>query len=286
MDHCYARPLNWTAESSFFQPTKVLFMTPEELNLIKSKNPLAPQLTDDTDDLIDVESVPADLPEQYDKEKGISLMEECNRHASYARSDDGNDNWEDTISKTNWTFSQNLLFNGMVKILNSDRLARLAHTSAYHEPILRRIAIDKAVKRVRYLFATVSWNSRLTQWLHQLLLDNLTTSYLGAYFDILQTLKSKLPVFVDKMMFGPNANSRVGATSNESLFHLLKRPWDPFVSSLVQTRPRKLPGNPIVVIVPSSPSISNPNQLKRQHKWITLLSNLCTVVAVHTNMGN
>ncbi|XP_031339023.1 zinc finger protein jing homolog isoform X1 [Photinus pyralis] len=88
------------------------------------------------------------------------------------------------------------------------------------------------------------------------------------------------------MMFGPNANSRVGATSNESLFHLLKRPWDPFVSSLVQTRPRKLPGNPIVVIVPSSPSISNPNQLKRQHKWITLLSNLCTVVAVHTNMGS
>lgn len=283
MDHCYARPLNWTPESSFFQPTKLLLMPPD-LKDRKSTNPLAPE--QEIDDIVDIETVTTPPSESYDKAKAIYAMDECDRHAVFARVNQGNENWEDTISRVNWTPAQNRLFNGMVKILNSDRLARLAHTDAYHEPVLRRIAIDKSVKRIRHLFSTISWNPRLTQWLHQLLIDNLCTEYLGAYFDMLQTLKSKLPAFVDKMMYGPNASSRVGATSNESLFHLLKRPWDPFANNPNQTRTRKLPGNPILIIVPSSPSIANPNQLRRQHKWISLLSTLSTVVAVHTNMGN
>ncbi|KAF5299480.1 hypothetical protein FQR65_LT01061 [Abscondita terminalis] len=283
MDHCYARPLNWTPESSFFQPTKLLFMPPDSKNR-KSTNPLAPE--HEIDEIIDVETVTTPTLETYDKVKAVYAMDECDRHASFGRVNQGNENWEDSISRVNWTPAQNRLFNGMVNILNSDRLARLAHSDAFHEPVLRRITVDKSVKRVRNLLATISWNPRLTQWLHQLLIDNLSTSYLGAYLDILQTLKSKLPTFVDKMMYGPNASSRVGATSNESLFHLLKRPWDPFANNPNQSRTRKLPGNPILIIVPSSPSITNPNQLRRQHKWITLLSTLSTVVAVHTNMGS
>ncbi|KAF5269375.1 hypothetical protein FQA39_LY08767 [Lamprigera yunnana] len=285
MDHCYARPLNWTADSAFFQPTKLILLSPSpKPKERKSTNPLAP--IENYDEVIDIESVPPSPIERYDKEKALLTMDECNRHAVYARVNEGNENWEESISRVNWTPAQNRLFNGIVNILHSDRLARLAHTDAYHEPILRRTSVDKSVKRVRHLFATISWNSRLTQWLHQLLTDNLSTPYLGAYLDILQTLKSKLPTFVDKMMYGPNSSSRVGATSNESLFHLLKRPWDPFTNNTIQVKIRKLPGNPIIIIVPSSPSISNPNQLRRQHKWISLLSTLGTVVAVHTSMGN
>lgn len=76
----------------------------------------------------------------------------------------------------------------MVNILNSDRLARLAYSNAHHESVLRRSAIDKSVNRVRHLFASISWDSRLTQWLHQLLIDNLSSSFLGAYLDILQVI--------------------------------------------------------------------------------------------------
>lgn len=86
-------------------------------------------------------------------------------------------------------------------------------------------------------------------------------------------------------MYGPNSNNRVGITSNESLFHLLKRPWDPYALHLSQNKPRKLPGNPVLVVVPSTPAISNITLFKRQHKWANLLSNLSTVVTVHTNLG-
>lgn len=88
--------------------------------------------------------------------------------------------------RVNWTSAQNRLFNGMVNILNSDHMARLACSGVHNEPILRRTIIDKSVKRVRRLMATISWEPKLTQWLHQLLIDNLSTQYLAAYLDILQ----------------------------------------------------------------------------------------------------
>lgn len=65
-------------------------------------------------------------------------------------------------------------------------MAKLAQTGVHNEPLLRRTVIDKAVQRVRRLLATISWDSKLTQWLHQLLIDNLDPYYLALYLDILQ----------------------------------------------------------------------------------------------------
>lgn len=65
-------------------------------------------------------------------------------------------------------------------------MARLAYNGLPTEAVLRRTVIDKSVKRTRKLFASISWDSKLIQWLHQLLIDNLSTQYLGAYLDILQ----------------------------------------------------------------------------------------------------
>lgn len=87
------------------------------------------------------------------------------------------------------------------------------------------------------------------------------------------------------MMYGPNSTGRLGVLSNESLFPLLKRTWDPVAASLMQDKPKKLPGNPIIVIVPSAPNFQSSNQSKRILKWITLLSSLATVVTVHANIG-
>ena len=74
----------------------------------------------------------------------------------------------------------------MSSILNSDHLARLAHTDSHNEPVARRVTIDKSVERVRRLMATVSWDPKYTQWLHQILIDHLSTQYLASYLDILQ----------------------------------------------------------------------------------------------------
>lgn len=80
----------------------------------------------------------------------------------------------------------NRLFNTAIGILNTDRLARLTCAGSPNEPVLRRIAIDKSVNRMRRLMVTVSWNPFYTQWLHEILSNHLSTSYLAIYLDILQ----------------------------------------------------------------------------------------------------
>ncbi|XP_068909025.1 KAT8 regulatory NSL complex subunit 3 isoform X7 [Tenebrio molitor] len=277
MDHCYARPWNWRPESTFLRPTKTLFMPKPPPTKKRSTNPLAP--VQDCEEMIDVVTESEDPAPIYDKIKAKHLMDECERHAALARVDEGNEDWEETISRTNWTPTQNRLFNGIVNILNNDHLARLAHTKSHNEPVARRVTIDKSVERVRRLMATVFWDSKYTQWLHQLLIDNLSTQYLAAYLDILQTLRSKLPNFVDKLMSAANS-SRLSVLGYENLFPLLKRPWDPVALSLMQDKPKKLPGSPVIVVVPSTPISS-----KRMLKWINLLSNLATVITIPSNYG-
>ncbi|XP_044260034.1 KAT8 regulatory NSL complex subunit 3 isoform X3 [Tribolium madens] len=280
MDHCYARPWNWRPESTFLRPTKTLFMPKVPSSRKKTTNPLAP--IQECDDVVDVVTDSEEPTPIYDKVKAKHLMEECEKHAAMARVDEGNDDWEESVSRLvrlNWTTTQNRLFNGVVSILNADHLARLAHSNSHNEAIARRVTIDKSVERMRRLMATVSWDPKYTQWLHQILIDHLNTSYLAAYLDILQTLRSKLPTFVDKMMGAANS-SKLSILSYETLFPLLKRPWDPVALSLMQDKPKKLPGNPVIVVVPSTPISS-----KRMLKWISLLSNLATVITVPANYG-
>ncbi|XP_018321326.1 KAT8 regulatory NSL complex subunit 3 [Agrilus planipennis] len=286
VDHCYARPWNWRPGGTFLKPTKTLFMPKPVKNTRKrSFNPLAP--LQNCNEKIDVVEVPTEPPPIYDVNKARSLMDECEKHVANLKINQGDD-WEETVAplKINWTPIQHKLFNGMVNILNTDRLSRLTFENSTNEPILRRTVIEKSVKRIRRLLATISWDPKLTQWLHQLLLDHLNGFYLTIYLDMLQTLKAKLPTFVDKMIYSVGISSRTGAVSNENLFMLLKRPWDPVASSLMQDKPKKLPGNPVIVVAPSSPSTVGEIPFKRYQKWINLLSNLSSVVPITVNIGN
>lgn len=96
VEHCYARPHNWKPETNFLRPTKTLFIQ-HQSNKRKSVNPLAP--IQDCEDIIDVISVPPEAPVIYEESKAKYLMDECDRYASCARVNEGDDNWEDTVSK-------------------------------------------------------------------------------------------------------------------------------------------------------------------------------------------
>lgn len=143
-----------------------------------------------------------------------------------ASSDD--ENWEDRIKKLHWTKLEHTLFDAVTNILDQDHLARLANKDRSHEPVLRRSIIDKSVARIRKALTKVGWSPKVIQWLHGLLMDNLSPSYMACYLDMLQTLKTKVPVLADRMMFGRPINH-----NQDILGPVLKRAWEPQVTPKV-----------------------------------------------------
>lgn len=82
------------------------------------------------------------------------------------------------------------------------------------------------------------------------------------------------------MIHGTNSSSRLGPLNNTNISQLLDKSWDSIFSSATQEKSKKLPSNPILILVPTAPVIP-----KIISKWIKLLSNLATVVKVPTNFG-
>lgn len=156
-------------------------------------------------------------------------MEEFEKVALSVKTTSSDDeNWEDRIKKFNWTKLEHTLFDAVTNVLDQDHLARLANKDRPNEPVLRRSIIDKSVSRLRKALTKVGWSLKLIQWIHVLLMDNLSPSYMACYLDILQTLKSKVPALADRLMFGRPINQ-----NQDILGPVLKRAWEPQVTPKV-----------------------------------------------------
>ena len=161
-----------------------------------------------------------------------------------------------------------------------NRLARLGQAGIANEPIHRRLVVDKTAKRVRALLASVNWDSKVTQWLHKTLVENLPKAYLVSYIDVLQRLRSKVPVLIDKMVAVKTPDAPGGDLARDGLRLLLKRPWDPAMSLISQQKLKKLPKSPILVLTASGPCDVLNTTSKRMKLWNSLLSSMGRTVTI------
>ncbi|KAL0269862.1 UNVERIFIED_CONTAM: hypothetical protein PYX00_007454 [Menopon gallinae] len=269
LDHNYAKPGSESYNHGYMKPTKTLFINkPNNFGF-------------STDEVIEVDVDSPQSKPPYDLSKAQEAMEECEKYVAQSKNTENEPaDWEESVSKTGWSTPQTNLFNRVVKILQNDRLARLANSDCRNEPVLRRICIDKSAQRFREAMASVMWDVKLTRWLHSLLIENLTTSYLAAYLEILQTLRKRIPALVDKMV---GANNQI-VKGVEGLNPLMKPPWDPVGPSIAQHKLKKLPGNPVIIMVPSRKKKQSMSH--RAKLWHSHLSDLGTVVTVSSSLYN
>lgn len=215
-------------------------------------------------------------PIPYNEEAGRVAMDEAERLVRNSsnknnRSDD--EDWEARINKLGWTEQHHNLFRRVERLLDLDQMARLAYKDRPNECLRRRALIEKSVSRMRQALASVQWNSRMAQWLHGLLSNHLPPSYTVSYIEILQALKRKQPMLVDKMLGGRTIDQ-------DYMSIVVKRPWEPTITA----KERKLPGQTVIIVLPSLPgSVAAPSP--RMQRWHQLLGTLATVVPIQVNLN-
>ncbi|XP_055923580.1 KAT8 regulatory NSL complex subunit 3 [Eupeodes corollae] len=269
MEHSYTRDL---------RPQPVLTGLSPARTLLVRRPPQCPSChTHPADENNETDDANQPIVPSYNETAAKDAMNECSRIAKSVKNANADDqNWEERVSQSGWSSVQLKLFEKVVSILDSDQLGRLANAGRQHEPIQRRVVVDKSAQRVRKALAAVSWDPRITQWLHGLLMECLPPSYMASYLDILQTLKAKLPTLIDKMLFGRPMN-----TSQELLAPVLKKQWEP---TLITAKNRRLPQASIIIAIPSIPiSGTVPSRLQ---KWYQYLSTITQIVQVTLPAGS
>lgn len=113
---------------------------------------------------------------------------------------DEDTDWEQSVNKENWSDQEEAMFRSVVEILDLDHLARLSYQNRPNELLLQSCVIEKSAARMRKVLANVFWDTKITQWIHGLLMQKLPVSYMVSYLEILGTLRKKVPSLLDKML--------------------------------------------------------------------------------------
>lgn len=281
MDHSYAKAWNAHPDSHHAKPAKLLFM--KDVFFSESKTAVRENVA------VNVESWKAVATPPYDGSKTRNLMSECERSAALSsRPDTDSSTWDEDVKRQGWTTPQHRVFNQVTRLLHADRLARLAYKGNANEPVLRRLAVDRTARRLRRIMGSFSWDMKLLHWLHQLLMEKASTSYLAAYLDALQALRAQIPQLIDKLVARSTVPGR--AAGPDALGMLLRRPWDPVAPFLSQHKPKRLPCSPLLVVCPGGPRPQASGggggggaggSLPRSKFWTSQLSVLGKLVAVN-----
>ncbi|KAG8176856.1 hypothetical protein JTE90_027160 [Oedothorax gibbosus] len=271
VDHNYVKAWNAHPDSHRTKPAHLLFMKGLQRYPLSDVNVI--------DEDVDVESVDEPITNPFDNPKSKVLPSECERNLRNTQLFRETEQEDFDLSK--FSSSQRKLYQQVMNVLYDDKLAKLCHSGSLNEPLKRRTSLDKAARQMRQIFGLVFWNMDLLSWLHKTLLNNLEVSTLSIYIDVLQTLKAKVPTLVDRVL-----QSCAGTTVGDAVIQIFKKSWDPVSPILNQNKPKKLPGNAIILICPSRPNQGTQHSPRLRY-WLHNLGCLCKVLnlASHQEEG-
>ncbi|GLH06761.1 Uncharacterized protein GBIM_12208 [Gryllus bimaculatus] len=277
LEHSYASRSNVNPKNLNARPKKTLLVNEFSSSSLSFEN-------DDTN--IDVESVDVPLP-PYDINSITLAMKKCEKFTDSLPHDEPVDkeDWETHVDKSGWSRSKTDLYKKMVRALNMDRLARLTCAGSWNESLQRRVIIDKTAKRFRHLFAYYYWERSLIEPIHKTFLKSLNSDYLTIYIDALETLRTKCPELINRVL---GSKPVVDLLNLKVMKQVMKKSWgswDPVMSSLNEQILDKLPGDPIIVMVPPShmkEEFSSP----RVNQWKSYFSALGSVVPIIVQSGS
>lgn len=264
-EHTYSQPCYKRYFNGYNNPAKYLFTVPTANITTDSKV---------SDEYVDIETLDHDPPLFFSSEK-------LNEQLDKTEPTEYDDNWMDKIDRKEWNIIKIRLFKSAVQILETDLLARLAYKGQRDEAVKRHLMVKKTALRLKFLFGSVAWDPPTCQWLHSLLLERLPNCLAKVYTDAFQCLETKVPSHLLEHMTVSTSymsvRSRLSGIDSQN--NAQKKHWDMFTSALRQHNPKKIFGDPLLVLIPIS--TGKPfEQNTRPFRFVSDLSLLSTLVVV------
>jgi regulatory NSL complex subunit 3 len=181
VDHSYAKPWNRHPDSMIrAKAAKFLFMKNFPRHFMRR------QYNNDNDNYIDIETV--------DQKPTLPILNTTNYEQSFKTIHNESDNSNELPQpvKNGWTTQMNKLWTKAMKILHSDRLARLSYEGQVNEAILKRNLTDRSANKFRHLFASSAWDLKLVSWLNNTLNEYVGPLFLASYHESMQILRVKV----------------------------------------------------------------------------------------------
>jgi len=266
----------------------------EEDAICKNKIVLLEKAASESEDELDVESVPKSEVPMYNKakvqhqwlefEKLVNSRVFGTEKPEPAEPDTEDSFWADfEILKSNMLKNKKAkkvkLIGETVELVKDLYTKFLAIKGHEKEALKRRSAIDKCARAMRRLFTSVGYSHPNLQWLHLKMVEILPHYMLGPYLDVLCSLRSKIPHLMNVSLepIIQQGDTKAG----RALGLTTRKPWDPLTASHMNILRQKLghSNTPFILCVPNRPpSPKNSPQMRRMRFWNTQLGSFGKII--------
>lgn len=219
---------------------------------------------------------------------------------------------ENPLDTSMWTQQMDRLYYKVLQILQQHLFAKLVHEKLPNGEIRLANLMENTCLQLRHYFANIAgWDNELLIWLHNLFVTKIQTHehLIPIYHEVMQYMSKRLPLLIDKFYSLetrlPSSIATTPATSaattpvhpasgggeprsrHSSISHhnthqhhvtntltLDEDPAARFVLDNPKTNPKRLSSNPLILLVPSGPSLPTQPTSARMEYWKTLLSSM------------